>query len=130
MNVLKLNGIEYDKLNVMSLTRNFVVTDTDNTGRAISGDMDRDIIGTFYNYTIEIEPSVDGYLQYDNFYEVISDPNKPFHVLENVPYGQSVYSFLAYISRGNDKFKKINGNNTWSGLSIDFIAKSPKRRAT
>lgn len=126
--VLTLNGVQYDKLRVLSITRSFQVLDTDNTGRVISGDMDRDVIGTFYNYTLELERTADGLAQYDAFYEVISDPNLAFHSIL-VPYAQTEFTFLAYVTSGEDTLIVRDNGNNWNGLSISFTAKSPKRRA-
>ena len=36
------------------IERNFAVVDTDDAGRVLTGAMERDIIGTFYNYTIKL----------------------------------------------------------------------------
>lgn len=39
-----------------SLERSFAVTDSEQSGRAMDYNMDRDIIGTFYNYTMKFTP--------------------------------------------------------------------------
>ena len=52
--IFTVDGVEYD-VNVMKLSRKAKVTDTDNSGRTLDGVMHRDIIGTYYNYTLEVQ---------------------------------------------------------------------------
>ena len=37
-----------------SLERSFAVTDTDQSGRTMDYTMERDVIGTFYNYAMKV----------------------------------------------------------------------------
>jgi hypothetical protein len=53
--VLSLDGKAYPNLHVVSLKRSFSVLDGDNAGRVMTGAMKRDIIGTYYNYSLEID---------------------------------------------------------------------------
>ena len=46
----KVYNVEVEK---DSLERSFAVTDTEQSGRTLDYAMDRDIIGTFYNYTMQ-----------------------------------------------------------------------------
>lgn len=133
---MKGNGIfTIDGLNlrlwVTSLKRKFAVTDSENSGRVQSSEMYRDVIGTFYNYTVTVEPDKSNRADYDTFYEIISAPT-PSHTLV-FPYGQDTLEFKAYVTSGEDSLKKTrdaHGNelNIWSGLSIDFVAMAPQRR--
>lgn len=126
MALFKIDGIEYNVL-VKSLKRNFQVLDGENTGRNLNGDMKRDVIGTFYNYSVEIESRNLSSAQYDELYEAISSADD-FHNLE-LPYGQNIYSFKGYISNGSDELIYVReGENKWGKLSFNMIAKSPKRR--
>ena len=85
--------------------------------------MDRDIIGTFYNYTMKIYPKTDDLASYDAFYNIISDPNYASHEM-TFPYGQETLTFQAYVSQGKDKLRIRNGKNIWGmdGLSLNFTA--------
>ena len=62
-----------------SLERSFAGTDTEQSGRTLDYSLDRDIIGTFYNYTMKIYPRMNDLASYDAFYSIISDPNYASH---------------------------------------------------
>ena len=124
--ILSLDGKEYPNLHVVSLKRSFAVLDGDNAGRVMTGAMTRDIIGTYYNYSMEIDPVSSGLSEYDEFYESISAPVDS-HVL-TVPYAQTTLTFDAYVANGEDELvSKYGSRNDWQNLAINFIAMKPKR---
>lgn len=124
--VLSLDGKAYPNLHVVSLKRSFYVLDGDNAGRVMTGAMKRDIIGTYYNYSMEIDPVSSDLAEYDEFYEAISSPVDS-HVL-TVPYAQTTLTFDAYVANGEDKLvSKYNGRNEWQNLAVNFVAMKPKR---
>lgn len=124
--VLSLDGKAYPNLHVVSLKRSFSVLDGDNAGRVMNGTMKRDIIGTYYNYSMEIDPVSSDLAEYDEFYEAISSPVDS-HVL-TVPYAQTTVTFDAYVSNGEDELvSKYNGRNEWQNLAVNFVAMKPKR---
>lgn len=124
--VLSLDGKAYPNLHVVSLKRSFSVLDGDNAGRVMTGAMKRDIIGTYYNYSMEIDPVSSDLAEYDEFYEAISAPVDS-HVLI-VPYAQTTLTFDAYVSNGEDELVSKYGNrNEWQNLAVNFIAMNPKR---
>ena len=123
----KMDGKYYD-LWVTSLKRECAVMDSAEAGRTLSGDMDRDIVGTYYNYEMEIDNSQCNPKEYDKFYEEITAP-VDYHNI-TVPYGQSTLSFKAYVSNASDELTLINNDgNHWSGLTVRFTAMKPQRRA-
>lgn len=124
--VFTVDGISYNVI-VTSLKRSFQVLDTDKAGRAKSGSMIRDIIGTYYNYSIEIEPHSGAYSEYDRLYEVLSSPDKDFHTV-TFPYGQDTLTFKAYVTDGEDELLVRDNGNRWSGLTLKFVAKKPQRK--
>lgn len=128
--VFKLDGIDYN-VNVISLKRNFEVADSDATGRTKDWVMHRDVVGTFYNYTLEVAVKDFDYDSYDAFYEAISLPYAS-HSLQ-VPYGQSgTLTFQAYCTKGSDNLIHIykkRSKNLFNGLSVNFIAMEPQRKA-
>ena len=67
--VLSLDGKAYPNLHVVSLKRSFSVLDGDNAGRVMTGAMTRDIIGTYYNYSLEIDSVTSNPEEYDEFYD-------------------------------------------------------------
>lgn len=122
--VFTIDGMDF-RVMVTSLERSFAVTDNENSGRVQSGRMYRDILGTFYNYKMEIEPHKSYRADYDSFYQIISSPTES-HML-TFPYGQSILTFEAYVTNGTDSLD-VRNENEWSGLSINFVAMEPQRR--
>ena len=124
--VLSLDGKAYPNLHVVSLKRSFSVLDGDNAGRVMTGAMKRDIIGTYYNYSMEIDPVSSDLAEYDEFYEAISSPVDS-HVL-TVPYAQTTLTFDVYAANGEDELvSKYNGRNEWQNPAVNFVAMKPKR---
>ena len=125
--VFTVDGVEYRNIHVLSIKRSFAVLDGDNVGRTMDGAMRRDIIGTYYNYSLEIDPEGSRPDEYDSLYEVLSSPEDSHEV--SFPYGRGVISFQAYVANGEDElFDMFNGENRWNNLTINFIAMSPQRR--
>ena len=129
MSALSLDGKAYPNLHVVSLKRSFSVLDGDNAGRVMTGAMKRDIIGTYYNYSMEIDPVSSDLAEYDEFYEAISAPVDS-HVL-TVPYAQTTLTFDAYVSNGEDELvAKYDDRSEWQNLAVNFVAMKPKRTPT
>lgn len=121
-----LDGVTYPGIHVMSIKRNFSVLDGPNAERMTSGGMVRDIIGTYYNYSMEIKPDALSRAEYDLFYDAISAPVDS-HVIE-VPYGQTTLVFEAYVTNGSDELTTMEPTaNRWENLSFNFIAMAPQR---
>lgn len=109
------------------ITRQGRVLDGDNTGRVQDGTMVRDIIGTYYNYQIEVDTRGTDKEEYDQLYEVLSAPVASHTI--TVPYGQSTITFEAYVSNVDDTLQSMGGDgNLWTRLSFTFTAMSPRRR--
>lgn len=123
--VFKIDNQEFDVI-VSDITRSFIVQDTPNTTRRANLDMYREIIGTFYNYSITLSSNNLKASDYDALYEIISAP-KDFHNIE-LPYGQAVLSFSGYVTQGKDQLSSMLGGNKWGKLTFNIIAKEPQRR--
>ena len=123
-----LDGVSYNvRIPENGIKRSGQVTDGSNAGRNISGAMIRDIIGTFYNYTISIEADDTDLEEYDNLFETLSAPVSD-HTL-TVPYGQETLTFQAYITDVSDTLEHIDEHgNHWGSLTLNFIAMKPQRR--
>jgi hypothetical protein len=92
----------------------------------MTGAMKRDIIGTYYNYSLEIDSVTSNPEEYDEFYETISAPADS-HVL-TVPYAQTTMTFDAYVANGDDELaSSYAGKNSWQNLTVNFVAMKPKR---
>lgn len=108
------------------IERNFAVVDTDDAGRVLTGAMERDIIGTFYNYTIKLNTNFLSFVEYDELYEILSSPEE-YHIIR-VPYAQSALQFKAYVTQGKDVLNRMTSKgNHWKQLSVNFIAMEPER---
>lgn len=124
MKLIKINGVEYDVYDT-KITRGFQILDGENVGRLMNGKMERDVIGTYYNYSWELSPK--DYEQYDELYEILSSPVDS-HIIE-VPYGRNQRkTFEAYVTSGQDNLVYAdNGEYYWEGLAIQFVAMDPAR---
>ena len=124
-NIFSIDGVEL-RVNVMKLERGFSVTDTENSDRLQNYKMHREVAGTFYNYTMEVEPHPSHREDYDTFYEIITAPVESHRMV--FPYAQKTLEFEAYVTQGKDTMKQVNGQNLWEGLSVYFVAMEPQRR--
>lgn len=128
-NVFLLDGKAYN-VNVMELKRKFAITDTDQSGRVANYRMFRDIVGTFYNYSLKVAPAVGDPESYDSFYDDLTDPTPEYRKM-TFPYGQEQLEFEAYVTQGEDDLRIRNGVNYWGGkdgLKLEFVAMEPQRR--
>lgn len=123
---ITMDGVEYPNIHVVSLKRSFQVLDGENAGRVMTGEMDRDIIGTYYNYSCEIDASAADRAEYDNFYEAISAPVDSHQIA--MPYAQGSIVFSAYVTNGDDELLSMFDGNEWGNLAFNFIAMAPYRR--
>ena len=124
---ITIDGIEYNiRIKYETLRRAFEINEGQNSGTALDGTMIRDIIGTRYNYQIDIEPDPADPSDYDAFYDLISSPVSYHEV--SFPYGQETITFNAAIQSGEDVYRGVIGcQRRWSGLSIVFQALTPQR---
>jgi hypothetical protein len=125
--LFKIDGVSYNVLVPSGgLKRSAKVLDGDNVGRMQSGRMKRDIIGTYYNYSMQIDTRGLNAAQYDALYQVLTAP-VDYHTVV-VPYGQSTLTYEAYVSNVDDEVILMqDGRNLWGNLSVDFIAMEPDR---
>ena len=128
MTCFKVDGIEFTKAVVDKPKRSFQILDGENAGRQIlTAKMERDVLGTFYNYSMNIDSRFMTREEYDVLYELLSAPVDS-HVIE-VPYAQETLIFEAYVTNGTDELARIrNNSNNWANLQINFIAMEPQRR--
>lgn len=125
---ITIDGRDYNiRLKYETLRRAFEIAEGPNSGIAIDGKLIRDIIGTRYDYQIEIEPDPADPSDYDDFYELISSPVESHEV--SFPFGQETITFQAIIESGEDTYFGVIGcQRRWKGLSIVFRTLSPQRR--
>lgn len=127
MSVFTIDGNAYD-VEIISLKRKFSVLDGDKAGRASDGSMMRNIIGTYYNYSMQLNTDRLSRSQYDELYEILSAPQDSHTVV--LPYGRGTITQQMYVTGGEDELKTDDKGNIWDGLSIEFVAMTPKRKPT
>lgn len=126
MEIFTLDNKTWDII-VLELTQKGEVTDTDKAGRSVNGTMIRDIIGTYYNYTIKVAPNKNNFTEYDKFFTAITAPVDS-HVV-SFPHNQTFLTFNAYITSANRSIQLKNKNGTkWKDMTINFIAMAPQIR--
>ena len=127
MAVFTIDGNSYD-VEIVSLKRKFSVLDGDKAGRAADGSMMRNIIGTYYNYSMQINTDRLSRSDYDSLYEILSAPVDSHTVV--LPYGRTTLTQKMYVTGGEDDLKIDDNGNIWDNLSIEFVAMTPNRKPT
>lgn len=119
-----MDGVEYN-VSVLELTRKFSVLDTSKSGRTQDGNMYRDPIGTFYNYSLTLDCRNSDRKAFDALWDALSAP-----VVSHIctfPYNQQTLSQRMYVTSGEQKVRIITDSGTvWDKMTINFIAMEPK----
>lgn len=122
--VFTMDGVAYN-VHVTKLTRKFSVLDSEKSGRTMNGEMYRDPIGTFYNYTMTVQARNSDNAALDAFWEAISQPVSS-HVC-TFPYGQNTLTQRMYVTSGEQDMRLLTDRAAnWGEVSVNFIAMSPK----
>lgn len=125
----KIDGVSYssDKIVITSITRNFNILDGDNAGRTVSGRVLRDVIGTFYNYSMTFKAKDSAAGEYGTLVETLSAP-VDFHEI-SFPFGNKTITQRMYVTSGSDKLIKfspgVSEENKFSDISVNFISEKP-----
>lgn len=124
MSVFQMDGVSYNVL-VSKMTRKFSVLDTDQSGRTLSGQMYRDIIGTYYNYSMVVEPVPGDQASMDSFWDAVSQPVESHYCV--FPYNQSTLTQRMYVTSGEqDIIEKTDSGTRWGAVSLNYIAMAPE----
>ena len=96
--------------------------------RSEDGDLQRELIGVYYNYTLTVGTGSDfGDTDYGEFWNKMTEPVE-FHDI-SIPTKNGYYTFRGYISSVSDEYKKILDNEAeFTGFTCKFTAKGPARR--
>lgn len=122
--VFLMDGIAYN-VSVTALTRKFSIMDTDKSGRTQDGQMYRDVIGTFYNYTMTVAQQGSDADALEAFWDAISSPEVS-HICV-FPYGQRTLTQRMYVTGGEQALKRMeNEKNHWGEVTVNFIAMGPE----
>lgn len=124
MALFSIDGVEFN-IPLISLKRESSVLDKYAT-RTEGGDLQREIIGVYYNYTLTFPNLNLDREEYDRLWQKITEPVE-FHDFV-VPSSSGTFAFTGYITTSGDELKRSrDGKHYWGGLSIKFIAKAPAR---
>lgn len=125
-----MDGATYH-LNVSyeTLGRSFRLSEGQNAGYMLSGDYERDLVGTYYDYVMQVQPDPLYPGDYDAFFDAISAP-VPSHSI-TMPYGQGTITFDAMVSEGSDLYRgQVASRRRWGSLEVQFTAKKPQKVPT
>ncbi len=125
--LFKIDGRGFSGVGVESLKRSFRIPDGANAGDMLSGDYERDLVGTYYDYDLVITTSDLTVNEYDALFEVLSAPVNS-HTVE-MPYGMSSITYEAMIQRGSDELIPMDDGTWWGNLNVSIQAKKPQRLA-
>ena len=128
--MITMDGRAYRlRVKLGTIRRSFRIEESERSGMVKSGEQFRDIIGTYYDYSMDVEPDPAAPEDYDSFFEAISAPVEAHTV--TLPYGQGTITYQAMVSTGEDKQRdRVAGVNRWNALTVYFTAKKPQRRPT
>lgn len=123
---IKVDGVHFD-IPMVSLKRNADFLDK-YAERTEDGELHRELIGVYYNYTLTVGDSdAFGDTDYNAFWDKMTEPVE-FHDI-SMPTKTGYYTFRGYISSVSDEYKKILNNEAeFTGFTCKFTAKSPARR--
>ncbi|MEG1687431.1 MAG: hypothetical protein RR022_08350 [Angelakisella sp.] len=121
--MLKIDGEWYD-VPVLSLHRKAEFLDK-YANRTEDGVLHRELIGTYLNFQLKLGNGDSG--EYQRLWNKLTEPDE-FHLV-TVPEGERSFTFMAYFSNvGDSLLRTYQGKPYWTGLTVNFIARSPARR--
>lgn len=125
--LFKIDGQGFSGVGVESLKRSFRIPDGPNAGEMLSGDYERDIVGTYYDYDLILTAEQMPDSEYNALYEIITAPVNSHTVV--MPYGLSAITYEAMIQSGTDELIPMDDGTWWGNFNISFRAKKPQRLA-
>ena len=84
--MFKIDNTEFD-VGVTALSRKFSAQERETARSTTTGTAIRSVIGSFYNYSVQLQTSALHPEQYDALYEILTSPDE-FHIFE-MPDGQT-----------------------------------------
>lgn len=118
-----IDGTTYD-VAITSLKRKADILDK-SAYRSEDGELHREVIGTYYNYTLAIGVQNNDEL-YNTLFEVLSAP-EAYHQV-TLPHDN--VSFKGYFSSIEDEVVRLTADGAkFKGLTCNLIAKSPRKKA-
>lgn len=97
-----------------------------NAGNMLSGRRERDLVGTYYDHTLSVEPDPRYPRDYDQFFDDITAP-VPAHTI-TMPHGHGTVTYEAMVySARHVANGVIAGVRRWRGLQVSFQGIRPVR---
>ena len=119
-----MDGIEYN-VQVMSLKRSFKVKDAIRASETQNGSIHRNLIGTYYNYTMTVREKNGDRAALDAFWDAISKPVTS-HVCV-FPYNQTIITQKMYVTTGTQDILRLQASGAqWGDITVNFTAQAPK----
>lgn len=124
---ITMDGVTYQvRAKYNSLEQHFRLADGPNAGTMMSGLRERDLLGTYYDYALSVEPDPGKPEDYNAFFQAVSAP-VPFHTI-TLPDGDGSLTFKAMVYSGSHRYQgRIAGQAKWSGLNLYFESLMPER---
>lgn len=121
---LIIDGVEYP-IGILKMKRKGDILDK-TANRTEDGDLHREVIGTYYNFSLEIRPGNDTEL-YDRLFWVLTEP-VAYHMVQ-LP-GQTEPAKM-YFGSVQDEVRYIDDDETtyYSNLTCNVVCKLPSRYA-
>lgn len=125
--IITMDGKTYRlRVKLGSLEESFRIEDGPNADTLLTGEESRDIIGTYYEHKLSVEPDPRYYQDYLDFYHDISSPVESHTI--SMPHENSTITYQAIIISGKHSIKHCTANiNRFTGLTVLFKAKQPQR---
>lgn len=122
--IFQLDGKTYN-VRVTALTRKFSVEDIHQPVKTMDGRLHREILGTYYHYTMTVAPLEGCEAQLERLWEAVSTPAESH--LCAFPYGQRHLQQQMYITGGSQALTVFRENDRqWGSLTLEFTATEPE----
>lgn len=122
MNYCKINGQAFDvTVAISDIEESFNVLDGSNAGRVMSGQMIRDIIGTYIGHKITFFNGKSN-TDFDALWDYLIAHSVDDSVTLEAADGQKSISYQAYYTSGTRTLRSASdGANTWDEIEINFV---------
>lgn len=100
-----------------------------NRGDMLSGRHERDLQGTKYPYTMQVEPDPRYPQDFDDLFDSLTLPVDTHTV--TLPYGNDTITYQAMIDTVSRTYAgKVGGRRRWKNMSVAYYPQSPQRVPT
>lgn len=109
-----------------TLTESAELVEGINEGKMLSGRHERDLEGTFYSHSLDVDPDPRFPEDYDQLFDDLSAP-VPSHII-TMPHGQGTITYEAEVSMVQRRSRGVlAGVRRWSGITVSFSSIRPVR---